>query len=192
MNRIFLSILSLVICWFSCAFADEDRVDGISASGKIAWHIVKTDDGAEVLISEGDQGESAAQKLSSTVSIGNTKVSISPSDEWIIVQSGGASLGISLTVFQRENGMIYNERPMLDIATAVLKKALENKPETIDQLDHIEARIVAWSADSKSIQVNVQARGGSVKVEPVEAIFDLAKASVTFDLTGFKAAAGRH
>jgi len=86
----FLLLATLISVGFAAA---EDRKDGVSPSGKIAWHVVRVDDQGitEVLISEADQGESAPQKLCEAVSVANTKVPVSADDSWIVVQTGGAS-----------------------------------------------------------------------------------------------------
>ena len=49
----------------------EELDSGTSESGKIAWKVVDKGEG-KVLISEGDQGESAATVLTTTVAAGNT------------------------------------------------------------------------------------------------------------------------
>jgi hypothetical protein len=187
MNRIFLSVLALGISCFSSAFAEEKRQDGVSGSGKIGWHIVANDDDVQVLISEADQGESAAQKLCDVPSFSHTKVFVSPDDKWIIVQTGSASLGISLNVFQREKGMIYQEKADLKIEEKALLRALNDKVKAVGDLDHTYANLIAWSADSKSILFEVSGQGDAARVESYFAIYDFEKQSIGFDLSAFNA-----
>ena len=171
--------------------ADESRADGKSPSGKIAWHVVETKDGAEVLISEGDQEESAAVKVCETISLANTKVHVSPDDFWIIVESGTGSLGISLAVYQREKGMIYKEQAGTDIGGTVAKAAFKaaGNEAAAEKLDHVYAHVLAWSADSGSILVDVSGHGGKTRIGPYVAVFDLGRKTAGLDLTKFNAKA---
>lgn len=171
------------------AMANETRADGKSPSGKIAWHIVETKDGAEVLISEGDQEESAAVKLCDTISLPNTKVHVSPDDFWIIVESGTGSLGISLAVYQREKGMIYKEQADMDIGGIVAKAAFKaaGNEAAADKLDHVYTHLLAWSSDSNSIVVEVSGHGGKTHLGPYVAAFELGKKTAGLDLTKFNA-----
>ena len=186
----FLLLVTLISAGFAAA---EDRKDGVSASGKIAWHVVRVDDQgiSEVLISEADQGESAPQKLCEAVSVANTKVSVSPDDSWIIVQTGGASLGISLTVFRRENGMIYNEMPGMNIGAAVLLSACGSDQPRADAMDRVYMDLVGWSKDSGSVLVGLNARGEKGEISEFFAIYDLAERKVGFDLVKFNATGSR-
>lgn len=143
----------------------------------------------QVLISEADQGESAALKLCDAPSFSHTKVFISPDDRWIIVQSGGGSSGISLTAFRRENGMNYQEQPKLDFTAAVLENAFEKDSKAQEKLDHDYAEFVAWSPDSKSVLVKIAARGEGIRLRSYFAIYNLESQSVGFDLRAFNAGA---
>ena len=179
--------LAVFVLGFSRGSAEEKREDGVSQSGKIGWHVVETNEDVDVLISEADQGESAANKLCDVPSLANTKVFVSPDDSWIIVQSGGGSLGVTLRVFKRENGMLYPEVSKLDITGAVLKSAFDGDASGAEKLDHVYTRLIEWSADSKSILVSVSGHGGGRTLSPSFAIYDLASQSIGFDLTKFNA-----
>ena len=169
------------------AIANETRTDGKSPSGKIAWQVVETRDGAEVLISEGDQEESAAVKLCDTISLPNTSVHVSPDDFWIIVESGTGSLGILLAVYRREKGMIYKEQADTDIGGTVARAAFKaaGKEAAADKLDHLYARVLSWSADSGSILVQVSGHGGKTRLGPYLAVYDLGKKTTGLDLANF-------
>lgn len=197
MNRLLISLFavaSVAAAGTTALSAQEtERVDGSSQSGKIAWHVVQSKDGADVLISEGDQGESAAQKLCTVLGVANTKVEVSPDDFWIIVQSGGGSVGISLSVFQRTKGVSYVEKKEMDIATPILKNAFKvaGKEAAADMLDHIYTRLLAWSADSETILVQVAGHGGKTKLDPYLAVYDLGRQTISLDLTKFNAKAAK-
>lgn len=186
MKRILL-LATLITAGFAAA---EERKDGVSPSGKIAWHVVQAgDNGAsEVFISEADQGESAAQKLCETVSVANTKVFVSPDDSWIIVQTGGASLGTSLIALRRENGMIYQEDKETDIGAAVLLAACDGDQTKVDAIERVHTTWVGWSGDSKSLLVEVEAHGGEKTVRSFFAIYDLTTRKIGFDLAKFNQA----
>jgi len=173
--RILAVASTLLLVGLTAVVAQEERKDGVSPSGKIGWHVVKVgDNGAsEVLISEAAQEESAPKKLCEAISIANTDVSIAPDDSWIIVQTGGASLGVSLITFRRENGMIYNEEKEVDIGAAVLLSACGGDQKKADSMDHIYADARGWSENSKSLLVEMNAKGESGRVESFFAIYDL-------------------
>ncbi|WAC21061.1 hypothetical protein OVA24_06650 [Luteolibacter sp. SL250] len=185
----FLAVVSIVfLAGLSAVVAQEKRKDGVSASGKIAWHVVNAGDNgvSEVFISEGDQGESAAQKLCEAISIANTEVFVSPDDSWMIVQTGGPSLGINLIAFRRENGMIYNEEKDPDIGDVALLAACGGDRKKADAMDHVYVRFTGWAADSKSLLLSVSARGGEKqKVESFFGIYDLAAKKIGYDLEKF-------
>lgn len=186
----FLAVVSLLfLAGLSSVGAQEDRKDGLSTSGKIAWHVVPGKDGAGVFISEGDQGESAAQKLSDVLTVANTEVFVSPDDAWIIVQSGGGSVGVDLYAFRREKGMIYHAEKELNIGNVALLAACGGDQKKADAMDHVYVRFTGWAADSKSLLLSVNARGGEKqKVEYFFGIFDLTAKKIDFDLEKFNTA----
>ena len=183
MKRILL-LAALLTAGFAAA---EERKDGVSASGKIAWHVVMDgENGAsEVFISEADQGESAARKLCNTVSVVNTQVFVAPDDGWIIVQTGGASLGVSLITFSREKGMIYQEAKGIDITETALLAACGGDRKKVESIDHAYVRFIGWAKDSESVLVEVNAQGEDQRVESFFGIYDLAAKKVGFDLERF-------
>lgn len=186
----FLAVVSMVfLAGLSAVVAQEERKDGLSSSGKIAWHVVAGKDSAEVFISEGDQGESAAQKLSDVLTVANTEVFVSPDDSWIVIQSGGGSVGVFLNAFRRENGMIYNQEKDTDIGDVALLAACGGDRKKADAMDHVYVRLTGWAADSKSLLLSVSARGGEKqKVESFFGIYDLAAKKIGFDLERFNGA----
>jgi len=182
-SALFLAGLSAVVA------QEEERKDGLSSSGKIAWHVVAGKDGAEVFISEGDQGESAAQKLSDALTVANTEVFVSPDDSWIVIQSGGGSVGVFLNAFRRENGMIYNEDKETDIGAVALLAACGGDQKKADAMGHVYVRFAGWAADSKSLLLSVSARGGEKqKVESFFGIYDFAMKKIGYDLEKFNKA----
>lgn len=192
MNRFF--IITVIFCLLLTGNALlHAQSSGTSESGKIAWKIVEGGSGAQVMISEGDQGESAGTKLCETVSANNTKVFVSPDDFWIIVESGSGSLGFYLTVFQREKGMIYRQRKEVDIGEPVINAAFKSagKEGEAQKLDHTYVRLLAWSADSESVLVQVRARGGKLQFGPYVVVYDLGKKSWSNDLSKFNSKAIR-
>lgn len=186
MKRLVASLLVL-LAGISSVMAEE-RKDGVSPSGKIGWHVVATAAGAEVLISEADQGESAAQKLGEVLSVSNTQVFVAPDDSWIIVQSGGGSVGVSLSAFSREKGMIYHQEKEMDIGAVALLAACGGDQKKADTMDHVYVRLNGWAKDSKSVLVEVGARGGAGKVDSFFAIYDLTEKKIGFDLEKFNRA----
>lgn len=187
--KAFLPVVSVWVAAAVFAFAEE-REDGVSSSGKIAWHVVETRDGngAEVFISEGDQGESAAQKLCDVVSVASTRVFVAPDDSRIIVENGSASLGVSLTVFQRENGMIYSAKPASDPAAAALTHAAGGDPEKVGELGKSSAKLIAWSKDSDSVLISMSWEGGKSGVSGFMAIYSFGTGKIGFDLAKFHSA----
>lgn len=161
---------------------------GTSDSGKIAWKVVEA---GKVLISEGDQGESAAVELTETVAPMNTKVFVSPDDFWIIVESGTGSLGFYLQVFQRQKGLIYKQKEDIDLGEPIIKAAFKavGKEAAAEKLDHTYVRLLAWSADSSTVLVQVRGRGGKLSFGPYIVAYDLGKKTFGQDLTKFNAKA---
>jgi hypothetical protein len=172
--------------------AAEELDSGTSESGKIAWKVVDKGEG-KVLISEGDQGESAATVLTTTVAAGNTKVFVSPDDFWIIVESGTGSLGFYLQVFQRQKGLNYKLMEDMDLGEPVIRAAFKaaGKEAAADTLDHTYVRLLAWSADSGTVLVQVRGRGGKLQFGPYVVAYDLGKKTFSNDLAKFNAKAIR-
>lgn len=192
MNRFFaLTVISCLLLTGSSFL--QAQSSGTSESGKIAWRIVEGGGGGQVMISEGDQGEAAGTKLFETVSANNTKVFVSPDDHWIIVESGTGSLGFYLTVFKREKGTIYRQRKDVDIGEPVINAAFKSagREGEARKLDHTYMRLLAWSADSESVLVQVRARGGKLQFGPYVVAYDLGKKAWSNDLSKFNAKAIR-
>jgi len=64
-----------------------------------------------------------------------------------------------LTVFRRENGMIYHEMPGMDIGASVHVSACRSDQARADAMDRVHMDLVGWSKDSASVLVELNARG---------------------------------
>jgi hypothetical protein len=183
-----LLLIFMILAGFAAA---EDRLEGVSSSGKIGWHVVKSGDGAEVRISEADQAESAAQKLCDVISVSQTKVTVSRDDEWIIVSSGSASLGTSLSAFRRKEGMLYEEQKSVDIGGAVLLFACGGDQREADAAGRVFVEALKWSADGKSLLVEIRSGGKGNELKSFLAIYHLTTGKVGFDLEKFNSNGGK-
>jgi hypothetical protein len=168
-------------------FAEQQNA-GDSPSGNIHFELRKTsDEGAkEIWLSEKDK-KSAAVKLCDTPGWGNLEIHFSPDDYWLIVQDGGASLGVSLRLFKRDKGVVFKEIENADINGKAERLALQqNGLPPKEVLDHLYVQCLAWSSDSKTVLVRISGHGGTpnfgVVIGGWQGIYDLGSSSFNFDL----------
>jgi hypothetical protein len=119
-------------------------------------------------------------------SIGRVKVS--PDSDWLIVEDGGASLGISLRLFKHESGLTYKEIKKPDITKKAIELALHNAKPAGAELLHAYLECVAWPSDSRHILVyltgNVWAAGQRRNIEWA-AVYDVPSSTFSRNLTEF-------
>jgi len=133
-------------------------------------------------------GKEHAVRLCETPGWGNMHLEFSPDNYWIMVQDGGASLGISLRLFRREKGVVFKEIQDANIndqaeELALKQAGLQKKP---DFLDHRYVNLVRWSPDSRTILVELRGKGVDdkhvVQISEWLGLYDLGKRKFIFDL----------
>jgi len=167
---------------------------GDSPSGAIHYELRKAaDDSKEIWLFPKDRKEEAV-KLCETPGWGNLVVHFSPDDYWIIVQDGGASLGVSLRLFRRQQGVRFQEIKEADIDGQAEKFALRERglPQN-PTLDHRYAAVLAWSADSKRILIRLSGSGGNekryIRLSEWTSVYELGSGKFSFDLKEMNRAA---
>lgn len=189
-----LPCLALLFLAPLAATADQQN-EGDSPSGKLHYELRGGDDDEkEIWISEKGKKQNAV-RLTDTPGWGNMVVYFSPDDYWIVVQDGGASLGVSLTLFRREKGAHFSEVKNADIDGKAEETALRQKGLPAEQIsDHRYASLVSWSGDSKYILIQVRGGGKTTDRKTIVwfewlGIYDLAKGVFIDDLKKFNRAA---
>ena len=175
----------------SHAFAQQQE-KGQSSSGELSYELRSVDkrESKSVWIWAGP-AKTEAVKLCDTPAWGNLKVYFAPNDQWIVLQDGGASLGIALRLFKRAGGAIFQEVTETDINDHVEHHALEQAglpPKEIT--DHRYVYCLGWSNDSKFLLIELSGKG---RLGDDQAsfnwfgVYDLEKAEFSADLNRFNA-----
>lgn len=123
------------------AQADPGAVEGTN------WRVEvrPAKEGAEVYaVSKADP--SRAAKLCETVAVATTKVSLSPTEDTLLVESGSPSLGTSLRVFGLTEGTEFLEKTQWNVNHAV-EKARGRKRKGEPAPARADLHFVGWSAD---------------------------------------------
>jgi hypothetical protein len=143
------------------AFADQEE-HGTSSTGKFEWELRGTvDSGKEIWLWEAGH-KRAARKLCDTEGWCCLHMHFSPEDDSLVVEDGGASLGISLRLFRHVSSAEYHEITEPDINLAAEHAALEaGRLPKNEALDHLYVKCLGWSADSTSILIRVTGKGSS-------------------------------
>ena len=161
---------------------------GTSRDGSIKYELRKPKTGDPEIWLWPKGHKKNAVKLCETWGWGNMHLTFSPNNYWIIVEDGGLSLGISLTLFRRNKGVSYSEVKKPDINDEAEKLALRQigLTGTADVLDHRYVELVRWSADSRRILIQLHGTGDNEKhhisIEGWLGVYDLGKHSFSFDL----------
>ena len=145
----------------------EQIDEGQSLSGKIHYELRSTPskDGNKTIWLWSNEGKSDAKQLCQTEGWGNLEMHFAPDDNWIVVQDGGASLGIRCRLFKREHGLAFREieKPDLNAEAEILALRTAGLPAE-EMSDHRYIRCLAWSGDSKMILIKARGNGRVAKV----------------------------
>ena len=186
------TLIFALVCVFMPIFTvrgDEQQLGGWSPSGRLEYETRGTvDAGKEIWFWQKDQKEKA-NKLCDTEGWGNLEVFCSFNDCWVVIQDGGASLGVRLRLFRRVEDARFQEQESVDINGEAERTALKQAGlSAVETLDHRYVHCLAWSADSKGMLVQVSGAGRTsgyaVRVYWV-GIYNLDTGRFTADLNEF-------
>ncbi len=148
-----------LLCILPAALPAGQENTGQSANGHVSYEL-RGKDYAKALWVWRDNDKGKAVKLCETPGWGNMQVHFSPDDQWIIVQDGGSSLGVSLRLFHRAGEANYEERKDADIDGKAEKAALQQGGFGEKEIaDHRYAECLDWSADSNAVLIHVSGKG---------------------------------
>ena len=170
--------------------AAEQQTQGTSPSGEIHYELREgADESKRIWLFPKDRPAQAVE-LCETPGWGYLSVHFSPDDNWLIVQDGGGSLGVSLRLFKREAGVRFRELEEAKIDDKIERLALTQAGAPAKQvLDHRYAKVLSWSADSKAVLVSVSGSGSNggrrISVEGWTGIYDVGSGAVSLDLKKF-------
>jgi hypothetical protein len=145
----------------------EQMNEGESLSGRIHYELrsIRGNEGGKAIWLWANQDKSDAKQLCETEGWGNVEMHFAPDDNWIVVQDGGASLGIRCRLFKREKGVAFREIEKPDLNTEAEILALRTAGLPAEEMsDHRYVRCLAWSGDSKMILINARGNGRAGKV----------------------------
>jgi len=168
--------------------------EGDSPSRKIHFEVKPNNqETKDIWLSPKDHKDNAV-KLCETPGWGNLNIHFSPDDFWIIVEDGGASLGIHLTLFQRVKGVNFKEMKDVDIEGKAIQFAMkQNGLLGEGDLDHQYVHVLNWSSDSKFILISVSGAGRrdkyGVSIAGWNVIYNLGTGQFSFDLNKINAGA---
>ena len=174
--------------------AAEQQTQGASPSGDIHYELREGAEESKRIWLFPKDGPAQAVELCETPGWGYLAVHFSPDDNWLIVQDGGGSLGVSLRLFKRDAGVRFKEREEAKIDDKIERLALTQAGAPAKQvLDHRYAKVLSWSADSKAVLVSVSGSGSSgarrIAVDAWTAIYDVGSGAVSLDLKKFNRSA---
>ncbi len=168
---------------------------GQSLSGKIHYELrpIPDREGDKAIWLWSNDEKSDAKQLCETEGWGNLEMHFAPNDNWIVVQNGGASLGVRCRLFKRENGVAFREIEKPDLnqeaeISALRKAGLPAK----EMSDHRYVRCLAWSGDSRMILIEATGKG-TVENRPYNfkwvCIYHVQEGRFSFDLSEFNRSA---
>jgi len=161
--------------------------EGDSPSHKIHFEVRGKDENSKEIWLSPENHKEKAVKLCETEAWGNLEVHFSSDDFWIIVQDGGASLGIDLTLFQRVKGVTFKEIKDANIGDKAEHIALAQAGVPDEEgLDHRYIRVEYWTDDSRFVLVRLYGAGSNQGKYPLSVaawygFYDLGKGDFTFD-----------
>jgi WD40 repeat protein len=157
---ILLPVFAIAVFWPTPGFSEQPD-KGESFTGKIHYELRgDSDAGGKTIWLWSKEDKSDAAELCETPGWGYLEIHFSPNDKWIVVQDGGASLGVSLRLFRRDGGVVFHEIKDADIDRKSEKLALKQAgmaPKEIS--DHRYVHCLAWSGDSEMILVSSSGKG---------------------------------
>lgn len=153
-----IAAFAVIAATLTAVAEQEER--GTSSTGEFGWELRGTvDSGKEIWLWEiGDKH--AARKLCETEGWCCLHMHFSPEDDSLVVEDGGASLGISLRLFRHVSSAEYHEITEPDINLAAERAALQAARLPKERLDHCYVKCLGWSPDSTSILIRVTGKGG--------------------------------
>jgi hypothetical protein len=182
-----LIITALITSVTQPSSADEECFS--TPNGLSCWEFRKAEDlttSSEIWMWPDGHKADAIKLCEVEGSIGRVKVS--PDSDWLIVENGGASLGISLRLFKHESGLTYKEIKKPDITGKAIKLALRDAKPAGAELLHAYLECVAWSSNSRRILVeltgNVSAAGQRLNIEWA-AVYDVPTGTFSRNLAEF-------
>ncbi len=151
--------LATCLCALPPALRAGQPESGTSPGGHVHYEIRPAADGKEIWVyRENEKGR--INKMCETVGSDDLKLFFSPDDRWIVVQDGGASLGVSLRLFHRDGEHSYGERDKTDIGATVEAAAMKQDGGDGKALsDKRFTECLGWSTDSQYILVRVSGKG---------------------------------
>jgi hypothetical protein len=162
--------------------------EGTSESGKISFELRGEEVGEREIWLYPKDHTDAAVKLCDTEGWCCLKMHFSTDDHWLIVEDGGASLGVSLRLFRRDKGVNFTEIKKPDITEKAIELALRDAKPAGAELLHAYLECVAWSSDSRRILVeltgNVSAAGQRLNIEWA-AVYDVRSGTFSRNLAEF-------
>jgi hypothetical protein len=169
--------------------------EGESLSGKIHYELrsIRDNEGGKAIWLWANQDKSDAKQLCETEGWGNLEMHFAPDDKWIVVQDGGASLGIRCRLFRRDKGPAFREIEKPDLN----KRRKYPRSERLDLLQKKCLTIgtyAVWDGQGDSKMILINARG-SGKVGRVAmgfqwiGIYHVQEGRFSFDLSKFNRSA---
>jgi WD40 repeat protein len=173
----------------------EQLDEGRSLSGKLHYELrsTLTRDGEKAIWLWSKEDKSDARHLCETEGWGNLEIHFSPDDNWIVVQDGGASLGVRCRLFRLVQGLQFREIEKPDLNAEAEKLALKKIGLPAQEMtDHRYVRCIAWSGDSKMILITANGNGRvgklAVGFEWV-GVYHVQGGNFSFDLSEFNRSA---
>jgi hypothetical protein len=162
------------------------REEGESPSGKIRYILQGKEDSKQLFLYSNDQPTEKVA-LCETPGWGNLLVSFSPNEQWLVVQDGGASLGLYLRLFHKRDGVKYEEVEDANVDGKTELAALkENGLPAMEILEHRYVHVLPWSADSTKFMVELSGRGQSgarrIRITDWIGIYDVTTGAISTDL----------
>ncbi|HRQ90256.1 MAG TPA: hypothetical protein PLA50_15760 [Bacteroidia bacterium] len=161
----------------------EQATEGWSHEAGWKYEVRDSSEGEKDIWIVSEDGKSS-KKLAETGGWGNLQVHISPDDRTIVVEDGGASLGIDLRVFRAGRSPLeFIEDESVLIGDKLEEWALRKLAAPADSLlGHRYVHAFGWSADGGKLLVSISGYEGELRVPGWFAIYDLGSGELSFDL----------
>ncbi len=178
----------LIFLTASSVIRAEQQNEGASPDGEIRYEArsigQNLESGAEKAIWLSERGSEDWVKLCETPGWGSLEMHFSPDSHWLMVQDGGASLGISLRVFEQKNGAHYRELIDRHLDDRVERLAMDRARAPRDWVsDHRYLRVLAWSHDSSTVLLRLSGHGGGpFSMRGWVTLYDVKADTFSFDL----------
>ena len=140
------------------------NLSGSSPSGNIQW----SDDGANVNIWWSAKSNNRTVLCPSGSDYGYFNIKVSPDDYWLVVESGGSSMGDSVEL-RRRNVNVGDAVLFKTMAQCGVTADINNQAEAAfmkqnniqgGQLDHRYVHVESWSRDSATMYVSLGGHSG--------------------------------